>query len=397
MDESESTEGASVSRGPASRWILRRADLDRLLGELRSDGHRLIGPVHRDGAIVYDEIACTADLPEGWTDVQAAGRYRTERRDDLALFGFAVGPHSWKKFLHVARLTLFRTEHHEGRLRIIDGTPDTAPGKLALLGVRACELAAIAVQDRVLLEGAGVDPHYARRRAAVFIIAVECGTPGGTCFCTSMGTGPRVERGYDLALTELIDETGSRFVARPGSEQGQALLERLGVDAASAGDTTAADAVPARTAARIGRTLEVKGLRDILVSNPEHPRWEEVAARCLACGNCTMVCPTCFCTTIEDTSSLDGARAERTRAWDSCFTLDYSYLHGGSVRTSVRGRYRQWMTHKLATWIDQFGTSGCVGCGRCITWCPTGIDITEEAAAIRASGGGSPAEAEAQD
>ena len=96
-----------------------------------------------------------------------------------------------------------------------------------------------------------------------------------------------------------------------------------------------------------------------------------------------MVCPTCFCTTVEDHSDLAGETAERVRSWDSCFTLDFSYVHGGSVRTETQSRYRQWMTHKLASWIDQFGTSGCVGCGRCITWCPVGIDITEEAAAIR--------------
>jgi len=88
---------------------------------------------------------------------------------------------------------------------------------------------------------------------------------------------------------------------------------------------------------------------------------------------------------VEDSSDLSGAQAERWRRWDSCFSLDHSQLHGGSVRSTTRARYRQWMTHKLANWIDQFGTSGCVGCGRCITWCPVGIDITEEVAAIRAN------------
>jgi Fe-S oxidoreductase len=99
-----------------------------------------------------------------------------------------------------------------------------------------------------------------------------------------------------------------------------------------------------------------------------------------------MVCPTCFCTTVEDVSDVTGDHAERWRRWDSCFTLGFSYIHGGSIRNSGKARYRQWMTHKLASWIDQFGTSGCVGCGRCITWCPVGIDITEEARAIRDGG-----------
>jgi sulfhydrogenase subunit beta (sulfur reductase) len=98
-----------------------------------------------------------------------------------------------------------------------------------------------------------------------------------------------------------------------------------------------------------------------------------------------MVCPTCFCTSVEDSTDVDGDGVVRVQRWDSCFTVDYSYIHGGSVRSSDRSRYRQWMTHKLSTWFDQFGSSGCVGCGRCITWCPVGIDITEEVAAIRAT------------
>ncbi len=145
------------------------------------------------------------------------------------------------------------------------------------------------------------------------------------------------------------------------------------------------DRVVAKVAQQMGRTMDTAGLKDLLCRNYEHPRWDEVAARCLACANCTMACPTCFCTTVEDVTDLTGTHAERWRKWDSCFSLDFSYIHGGSVRSSARARYRQWMTHKLATWMDQFGTSGCVGCGRCITWCPVAIDITEEVRAIRES------------
>jgi Fe-S-cluster-containing hydrogenase component 2 len=131
--------------------------------------------------------------------------------------------------------------------------------------------------------------------------------------------------------------------------------------------------------------MDTTGIRDLLYTNFDHPRWDNVAQRCLTCANCTMVCPTCFCTTVEDVSDVTGSHAERWRKWDSCFSQNFSYIHGGSVRSSAKSRYRQWMTHKLASWIDQFGSSGCVGCGRCITWCPVGIDITEEVRAIRES------------
>jgi ferredoxin len=136
----------------------------------------------------------------------------------------------------------------------------------------------------------------------------------------------------------------------------------------------------------MGRSLDTADLPGLLARNLEHPRWEEVAKRCLSCGNCTLVCPTCFCSDVSDVSDVSGT-VERQRRWASCFDLDHSYLHGGPVRLTTASRYRQWLTHKLSTWWDQFDESGCVGCGRCLTWCPVGIDLTEEAAAIRAADG----------
>jgi sulfhydrogenase subunit beta (sulfur reductase) len=148
------------------------------------------------------------------------------------------------------------------------------------------------------------------------------------------------------------------------------------------GDEHDAAEVTAGAVTKMGRHMPEVDLKALLYANYEHPRWDDVADRCLTCGNCTMVCPTCFCTSVEDTADLAGEEAERWRRWESCFSIQFSHVTGGETRRSPRSRYRQWMTHKLATWFDQFGTSGCVGCGRCITWCPVGIDITEEVSAI---------------
>jgi sulfhydrogenase subunit beta (sulfur reductase) len=373
---------------PASEHaLLAVSGLEALLTALRMDGYQLIGPTMRDGAIVYDTITGLGELPAGWTEVQEAGTYRLRRRDDEALFGYAVGPQSWKRFFFVPRLRLW-TAHREGTGFSVE-TETAAPPRLALIGARSCDLHAIAVQDRTFLEGPFADPDYAARRREVFVVAVNCGVAGGTCFCVSMQTGPRVERGFDLALTELgeRDPGEHRFVVEVGSERGAALLARLEHEPAAEEDLRAAGEVSERTARSMGRTLDTREIKELLYRNLEHPRWDEVAGRCLGCTNCTLVCPTCFCSTVEDVTDLGGTTAERWRRWDSCFTQDHSYLHGGSVRASVRSRYRQWMTHKLASWIDQFGTSGCIGCGRCITWCPVGIDLTEETAAIRASDG----------
>lgn len=362
--------------------------LSRLFDVLTQQDYHILGPTVRDGAIVYETITTTNDLPRGWTDAQDGGTYRLERRADEALFGYTVGPHTWKRFLHPPTLRLWQAQRQGDGFTILPETAATP--RYAFFGVRACELHAIAIQDRVFVQGTAVDPIYAARREQLCLIAVNCTQAGGTCFCASMHTGPRVTTGADLVLTEVLEGTQHVLVVEAMTTLGEALLRHLPQRPAGAEDMAAVAHLVANTAAQMGRHLDTRSIKDLLYRNLEHPRWEEVASRCLTCGNCTMVCPTCFCTTVTDVTDLSGARAERWRTWDSCFTLDFSYMHGGSVRATPQARYRQWLTHKLATWFDQFGTSGCVGCGRCITWCPVAIDITEEVRAIRASDGAGP-------
>jgi sulfhydrogenase subunit beta (sulfur reductase) len=365
--------------------ILPAGELERLIAALARKGYGVVGPTVRDGAIVYDRVESVADLPAGWTDEQAPGHYRLKRREDEALFGYVVGPQSWKQYLHPAEVRLWSAERQGSTFRILNNEPKPQPPR-AFLGVRACELAAIAVQDRVLLEDKYRDPIYGSRRAGLFLIAVQCTQAAATCFCRSMGTGPSVKAGADLVLTELLGSNGHRFLVRAGSDLGAEMLGEVKTSPATDADLHEAEAGVEKAASQQTRAIDNDGIQDLLYQSFEHPRWDHVAARCLTCANCTMVCPTCFCTTVEDMSDVAGDHAERWRKWDSCFTQTFSYIHGGSVRTSGKARYRQWITHKLAAWIDQFGASGCVGCGRCITWCPVGIDITEEVRALREGG-----------
>ena len=370
---------------PEQPVVLKASQLGTLIQVLRHRGYEVLGPTVRDGAIIYDHVASPEALPVGWTDEQEPGHYRLKRSRDQAFFSYSVGPQSWKKYLHPADVRFCSAERQGKTFRILNN--EAQPHRpFAFLGVRACELAAIAVQDRVLLYDKFRDPTYEQRGVGKFIVAVQCTRAAPTCFCASMGTGPRVTGGFDLALTELDGDEGHRFLVQSGSERGAEVLGDAEVSAASEEDLQQMEAGVTEATNRQTRRIDTNGIKELLYKSFEHPRWDHVGQRCLTCANCTMVCPTCFCTTVEDVSDITGDHAERWRRWDSCFTLNFSYIHGGTIRSSAKARYRQWMTHKLASWMDQFGSSGCVGCGRCITWCPVGIDITEEARAIRDGG-----------
>jgi len=361
--------------------VVDRNAIDSIISLLKSEGFITVAPTLRDKTIIYDEIESTSDLPIGWTDEQEAGHYRIKRRNDEALFGYNVGPHSWKKYLFPPKLELFEANKNGKSFEIKTILTDCT--KYAFIGVRSCELNAIEIQDKVFNNWQYKDPNYVSLRERTFIVAVNCTKAGNTCFCTSMDTGPRAKKGFDLSITEVINPNEHYFVVESGSDKGEDILSKVENDSATEEQIFKADAEIDNAARNMGRALVTDVVKDLLMNNMEHPQWSDVAVRCLTCANCTMVCPTCFCNNVEDVNDISGNHTERWRKWDSCFSLDFSKVAGGNFRTSPKARYRQWMTHKLASWIDQFGTSGCVGCGRCITWCPVGIDITKEVKAIQ--------------
>jgi ferredoxin len=386
---------------PGSVRLIEAAALDRLFKSLHDAGYLVIGPTVADGAIVLDELAAASDLPFGWGVQLEPGGYRIRRRQDTAAFGHSAGPGSWKQFLHPPREKLWSARLAGGGFETGqaggDSGQDAGPPRLAFFGVRPCDLRAIQIQDQVLGGGQG-NSRYAARRSSVLIVAVNCTEPGQTCFCTSMGTGPAAAPGYDLALTELVSGEKHTFLIDVGTEAGASVLAGVPHGDAGAATIDRARSAVADASQQMGRSMPAAGLRELMAGSYDAARWDDVASRCLTCGNCTLACPTCFCTSVEDVTDLSGDHAERWQHWASCFDLDFSYLHGGPVRASASSRYRQWLTHKLGTWHDQFGSSGCVGCGRCIVWCPVGIDITEEVAALQAEAQEAKAQdAEAQD
>lgn len=373
-----------TSRSSADqRRYLPKPDLEALIQLLRQEGYTVMGPQLVDGVVSLRPIETLDDLPCGITDEQEGGHYRTRESDPDLYFQYTLGPESPKRSLFPPVQTLFALHIEGGRFVLDEGPP--APPKLAFLGVRPCELAAITIHDRVFgTHDPGTfrcesNPYYALTRQAALFIAVNCTRPGRTCFCMSMGTGPVATAGHDLALTELR----AGFVVQVGSPRGAELLAKLPVREASPAELELAELRLEQARSKMCRELDTTGLAESLERGTEHPHWDEVARKCLGCGNCTMVCPTCFCASVTDTNDLTGKVATRNRRWESCFTHQFSYTTAGPVRSTIRARYRHWLRHKLSTWHEQFGCCGCVGCGRCITWCPVGIDLTREVRMIR--------------
>ncbi len=363
-------------------FILTIEQFHALLQSVQDKGYDLYGPTIKQEVIVLDKITSANELPIGWMDIQSPGKYRLEKRKDQAYFGYNLGPHSWKKYLFPPKQPIYTAHRQPNGLVMLQEAP-LPEKRMAFLAVRACELRAMQVQDKVFIQGSEEDPYYKKRRENLLIIAVNCTRSVGTCFCVSMECGPRVSKGFDISLTEVIQLNQHYFVAQAGSQQGNAFLEGLSLEVASDKDTKLSEELVQNNADHMERSLNTENLHQLLENSYLSKRWNEVGSRCVQCANCTMVCPTCFCSTENEVINMQGDQSEKWRTWESCFNLSHSYVHGGSVRSSSASRYRQWLTHKFGTWWDQFGTSGCVGCGRCITWCPVGIDVTEELKALR--------------
>lgn len=361
-------------------FFLPHEKLQHLIHILQDEGYCCIGPQVQNGAIVYEELHDSSLLPWGVSHQQEPGSYRLEKIESNRAFYWANGPQAIKPLLFKSQETVWRVSRNsKGELTFEPGVVNEKP--LAILGARACDLAAMGIQDKVFITSKHENASYRKRRESLFVIAINCSFSSSNCFCVSAQTGPKVSDSFDILLTEL----DSGFVAQGGNERGLKILSQLNLRKAREEEIKDADKESIKAAQMQTKKIPFDNqiaLRDLLFANLNHPRWDEVADRCLSCGNCTSVCPTCFCHSESDTPSLDGQTSEHVREWDSCFTEGHSYLAGKPLRDTTKKRYRQWLTHKVGSWFDQFGTSGCVGCGRCVTWCPVGIDITEELAAI---------------
>ncbi|MBI4810257.1 MAG: sulfite reductase subunit A, partial [Ignavibacteriales bacterium] len=202
--------------------VVERSNFDALIAALTKRGYHVVGPTIREGNIVYDSIKESSSLPIGWSEEQTAGDYHLVEHTDKTLFGFSSTSQSWKKFLHPPFTQLWKSKRSNARLTIT--TEQIQSRRFAFLGVRGCDLKAIAVLDKVFIDSPYTDKGYQARRSNTFIIAVNCSQAGGTCFCTSMGTGPKVTNGFDLVLTEVLEKDRHYFVMEAGTKLGLEIL-----------------------------------------------------------------------------------------------------------------------------------------------------------------------------
>lgn len=353
--------------------LLPRTEFDSLIAALRSLGAQVIAPTVRDNAIVYVPISSSTELPQGIHDRQAPGHYKLSSGNGNRWFAWANGPQALKPLLFSPQEKLWQVEHeNDGGLNFQVQITDAR--LTAVIGVRACDLAAMCLQDQHFINGDHIDQAYATRRQDLIIIAINCSHPAATCFCHATGDGPVARDHYDI----LLDELDEGFAIQSGSARGKEIVNLLALQSLTASHEKQIQAAHGTAIEKQTRSLPAADIPALLYQLQESTRWQIIGDRCLSCGNCTSVCPTCFCHHTTDETSLDGTLSTRLRQWDSCFSQDHSYIHGFTLRPNTASRYRQWLTHKFASWVEQYGRSGCVGCGRCISWCPVEIDVTEE-------------------
>ena len=262
-----------------------------------------------------------------------------------------------------------------------------------VLGIHACDMHAISILDRTFL-GGHKDAYYFQLREKTVTIVFNCNKackkkyPNYTLkgFCASMGTGPflKIKEGYDIEVTEIGKQL---YLLEPNSKKAKDLIgKNKEFKSALKKDLLQKSKMERAALKTFTKELDTKGLPKLLADNLNHLIYRETAdSKCLGCTNCTMVCPTCFCYNIEDSTLYDLKTSKRERYWDSCQEINFAKVHDGNFRETREARLRQFVTHKLSNWMEQYDCLGCVGCGRCMTWCPTNIDLTDMAKEVQKS------------
>lgn len=274
----------------------------------------------------------------------------------------------FKKLLLKPRFTTVESVDGEAVREGDDNDPDPK----VFFGAHACDVHALEILDMLHLTDF-VDPYYKKNRERLTVIAYGC-FPDDKCFCQSMGTS-NVDDGFDLGLTQLDD----RYLVTVASSRGDDIVgaHRDLFQPATRDDTQEYLERLRERERAFTLSMNVNDLPYVLELKKNDPVWTELGKKCLCCGSCSMVCPTCTCFNVTDEICGDG-RCARIRTWDACLYKDYALVAGGhNFREDRADRVRNRYYHKQEAFVREFGMPSCVGCGRCIENCPTGINVVE--------------------
>jgi ferredoxin len=332
--------------------------LQRLFNDVRFFGYRVSGD-----RVVFSELSSVDELPLKVSDVQRPSYYRL-----VPGFRFRHASVSVKNYLIPPEHTLLTVSQDYNIL----GYGDDLNGNVILLGIKPCDLKAINILDRIIY---GKNPIYTKRRDVIkAIIVEECLEPSENCFCSVVNSGPIVESGFDIAYARLTEDI---IIFKYGSSLGEKVLSRVGLKKADEVHIKKyLELVDRATSVMNSRVPNIKDIQKVLKERiSDKGLWEELSLRCVGCGNCNYVCPTCFCIEIED--RVEGNYSKRVGIWTGCRTYTYGLVAGMHFRRELYTRYRHFILHKFLFYPLRVGDVGCVGCGRCSTWCPTGLDLKE--------------------
>jgi len=335
--------------------ILTKENLPAFIEELKGE-YEVIGPKRSGDMFVFDHIDESEELELD---------YPTTR----------LPP---KKIFLPQREPLYEYEKKEGDVVIRD-LRERWDKKRVLLGVHPCDIAGLLCLDKVFgLEYD--DPYYWERRNSTVIIGITCKEPCEHGFCDVMETGPDAARGYDLLMTDI----GGKYYLRPGSELGEKLLKADYFGEATEDDTRRRDAAIEGVRRKMKTDLDISGIEGRMKERVDDELWSEYTERCVLCGACNFVCPTCHCFTIRDETNFTGTKGRRVRVWDACHFKNFALIAGGlNFRGKKDSRIKHRIYDKLYYSKEKYGEFFCVGCGRCATFCPAEIDIKEVARKVQ--------------